>query len=171
MSSTSSSRPATLLVNRTRFAAEARPTAYAATNGFLALHAIVSQTFSMPPAKLLLYLTVTMAAVQRVMRGTGLPADLRDSTPLPDDYVRYISRRALAEATGLSRETVRRMVVELLAEGLLTEGPRGGLAAKAGLLAEPRAQAGLLALLTEYSAITNRLLKLGVFEVADQPAA
>lgn len=152
-------------VNRARFESEARPTAYAATNGYLALHAIINDTFAMPPAKLLLYMTIMMAAVQRVMRGDELPDDLRDATPLPDEYVRYISRRALAEATGLSRETVRRMVAEMLDEGLLTEGPRGGLAAKSGLLAQTRVQQGLSALITEFGSITERLLKLGVLEI------
>lgn len=160
----------TLIVNRTQFAAEARPTAYAAANGFLALHAIVSATFAMPPAKLLLYVTIMMAAVQRVMRGNELPEDLRDTTPLPDEHVRYISRRALAAATGMSRETVRRMVIELLAEGLLTEGPRGGLAARAGLLAQPHVTKGLAALVTEYCAIANRMMKLGVLEASDRTA-
>jgi hypothetical protein len=159
----------TLVVNRARFAAEARPTAYAATNGYLALHAIVSETFAMPPGKLLLYLTISMAAVQRVMRGSELPADLRDTTPLPDEHVRYVSRRALAAATGLSRETVRRMAIELLAEGLLSEGPRGGLAAKSGLLAQPHVTRGLAALVTEYCAIANTMLRLGVLEPSDGP--
>jgi hypothetical protein len=157
-----------LIVNRPRFLAEARPSAYAAANGYLTLHAIISDTFKMPPAKLLLYVTIMMAAVQRVMRGGELPDDLRDATPLPDEHVRYISRRALAAATGLSRETVRRMVIELLEEGLLSEGPRGGLAAKAGLLAQPHVTRGLAALVTEYCAIANRMLRLGVLEPSDR---
>jgi CRP-like cAMP-binding protein len=105
-------------------------------DGYLTLNAIVSETFKMPPAKLPLYLTIMITAVQRLMRGNEVPDDLRDSTPLPDAYVGSVSRRALAAATGLSRETVCRMVLEMPDEGLLSQGPRGELAAKAGILAQ-----------------------------------
>jgi hypothetical protein len=157
----------TITLNRARLTAQARPAAYIAANGYLTLNSIVSETFKMPPAKQLLYMTIMMAAVQRLMRGNELPDDLRDATALPDAYVGYVSRRALAAATGLSRETVRRMVLEMLDEGLLSQGPRGGLAAKSGVLAQAHVQTGLAALVAGFGAITTSLLNLGVLEVRD----
>lgn len=154
-----------ITVNRTRVVAASRPTAYVVANGYLELHAILANAFGMLPVKQLLYVTVATAAVQRVMRGNVLPAHLRDATPMPAELVGHISRRALAAATGLPRETVRRLVNEMLADGLLSLRPGGGLAAQAGLLAQPKVQRAVMALVDEFGAVANRLLQLGVFEV------
>lgn len=158
-------RPASIAVNHPRMLAASRPTAYAVATGYLALHGMLASAFDMPPVKLLLYLTVATAAVQRVMRGDILPADLQDARPLPTEFVGFISRRALAAATGLPRETVRRVVNEMLADGLLILGPGGRLAAQTGMLAQPRVQQVVREMARELGAITDRLLLLGVFEV------
>jgi hypothetical protein len=51
------------------------PASYALVNAFLAQHAILSEALEMRPAKLLVYLVICAAAVQRVLRDPALPED------------------------------------------------------------------------------------------------
>ncbi|TFU05858.1 hypothetical protein EUV02_02200 [Polymorphobacter arshaanensis] len=145
--------------------AERRTTAYATLNTFLAQHAIMSETFGMRPAKLLVYLVIVTATVQRLMRAPELSGPVRGDVRLPRSDIGYISRRAIAAATGLPRENVRRIVNELLAEDLLLVGPRGGLANRGGLLENPRIVTGLQAIIAEQARALQRLCDSGVVAV------
>ena len=59
--------------------------------------------------------------------GSSLPVEL--STP--------VSRQAVARTVGLSRETVRRKVAKLIAQGFLTEDARGGVILTRGVTSNP----------------------------------
>jgi biotin operon repressor len=157
----------TVNVDRQTAEADARTAAYIVGNGYLALQAILAKNIEMPPTKLLLYVTILVAAVQKVMRSGELPEPLRGTAVLPIELTGFISRRGLASATGVSRETVRRYVSEMLDEGLLITGTRGRVAAQPGILAQPHIQNCLYAMLREFAAISERLHRLGVLQIAD----
>jgi hypothetical protein len=77
---------------------------------------------------IIVYLSVAVGANSRHLRDPAVLA-LMAEEPIPDHLHRPISGRALAQATGLPRETVRRRIEALVAAGRLTreaEGVRTG---------------------------------------------
>ena len=73
---------------------------------------------------ILVFLTVAAASTSSHLRDPDLIVEL-DGGPLPDHLHRPISGRAVAEATGLARETVRRRIDALVASGRLSRDSRG----------------------------------------------
>lgn len=73
---------------------------------------------------ILVYLTVAAASTTSHLRDPGLIADL-DGAALPDALHKPTSGRAVAEATGLARETVRRRIDALVLSGRLVRDARG----------------------------------------------
>ncbi len=73
---------------------------------------------------ILVYLTVAAASASSHLRDPGLILEL-DNGPLPDHLHRPTSGRAVAEATGLARETVRRRIDALVASGRLVREAGG----------------------------------------------
>jgi hypothetical protein len=147
--------------NLAGFLEAARPASYAMVNSFLAQHWALSSTLQMRPAKLIVFLTIVTATVQRTMRQDALPDDLRGLATMPRDYINYSTRRAIAEATGLPRENVRRIVDELMHEDLLITDARGRIANKGQILARPGVVAALKTLLEEQAKVTEVLLATG----------
>jgi hypothetical protein len=163
-------RRTALSADHAAFPAAARPASYALVNGFLAQHAILSDALGMRPNKLLVYLVICTAAVQRVLRDPALPQTWRGTARMPRTVIGYISRRGIAAATGLPRENVRRIVEELLAEDRLLTGPRGAVANKGGLLESERLLAGLQQMLAEHARTSQQLADAGVLKI-DEPEA
>jgi uncharacterized protein YqgV (UPF0045/DUF77 family) len=98
---------------------DARLVAFELGNGFLNQHRLLSQALGLKPVATLVWLTVAVASVQRYMRRNPRDLAYRGAVPLPDDLAGAISRRAIARATGLPAETVRRSVAGLVDQGLL----------------------------------------------------
>lgn len=73
---------------------------------------------------ILVYLTVAAASTTRLLRDPSLLAELAGGV-LPDFLHKPTSGRAVAEATGLARETVRRRIDALVASGRLARDSRG----------------------------------------------
>lgn len=73
---------------------------------------------------ILVYLTVAAASTTSHLRDPSLLAEL-EGGPLPDALHKPTSGRAVAEATGLARETVRRRIDALVASGRLVRDARG----------------------------------------------
>ena len=73
---------------------------------------------------ILVYLTVAAASTTSHLRDPELIAEL-DGGALPDALHRPTSGRAVAEATGLPRETVRRRLDALVVAGRLARDERG----------------------------------------------
>jgi hypothetical protein len=74
---------------------------------------------------LTIYLAVVMASVGAVSRDPDARVRYSGKEPIPDDLLRAISRRAISESTGLPRETVRRKIARLIADGHLIEDGDG----------------------------------------------
>lgn len=68
-----------------------------------------------------IYIAVACASVSGAMRDPAVRDLLDAGEPLPDDRRQPVSRRAIAESTGLPRETVRRKIAVLIEKGFLVE--------------------------------------------------
>jgi hypothetical protein len=97
--------------------------------------------------------------VQRAVRPDALPEVLRGSTPLPQELIVPISRRAIARVTGIPKETVRRHVDSMVRRGILLSMSRG-VRAKPGL-ADRKAMTAILRVVELHAACTEQLIKLG----------
>lgn len=159
---------ARITVCRERLETLARPAAYRMTNSFLRQHDVFTRHLGMRPNKLLVYLVIVVATVQRLMRG-GLPPHWLGAQRMNRGIVGYISRRGIAGATGLPRENVRRIVDELAAEDRLIFGPRSSVANKGGVMERPETMTILVELATEIAASAELLIRLGILEL--KPAA
>lgn len=160
--------PAVIALDHARLAEVLRPTGFALVNDFLARHAVITGALDMRPNKLLVFLVIATAAVQKAMRDPRLPAEWQGTKRMPRAVIGYISRRAIAEATGLPRENVRRIVNELIAEDRLLLGPRGAVANKGGLLESQRIVASIHDQLTVAARTFQLLIDNGVITVSDQ---
>lgn len=70
-------------------------------------------------------LTVAVASTQRAVVDDKVRADHPGPDPLPTDLLVGISRRAIAEATGIPRETVRRKIALLASKDLVRTNADG----------------------------------------------
>ena len=74
---------------------------------------------------ILIYWSVAVASVGRYLRSDDLTVLIEGGGPLPEQEHHPVSARAIAEATGLPRETVRRKIAHLVADGHLVQDARG----------------------------------------------
>jgi hypothetical protein len=150
------------MVENTNLTDELRLASYAIVNSFLAQQQILADFLDMRSPQATVYLTVANATTQRFARKPLPDRKYRGSAPLPPEARGSISRRAIASATGLPRETVRRIVGELLAAGHLREaGPRG-VASNADEALPEHTNQGMHKLATEVSKLVNELARLGI---------
>ena len=75
-----------------------------------------------------------------------------------------MSRRAIAAATGLPNENVRRIVNELIDEGLVIAVSSRGVRSTEGVLQNPRVRAALHDLFVENVRTYQTFLKAGVID-------
>ncbi|NEX95286.1 helix-turn-helix domain-containing protein [Caulobacter sp. 17J65-9] len=68
-----------------------------------------------------IYIAVACATVSGAMRDPAVLELLDAGQPIPDEARQPVSRRAIAESTGLPRETVRRKIAVLVEKGFLIE--------------------------------------------------
>lgn len=166
MSSTHQSK-IVALVDDDKFNETARLAGYQMANSFVNQHRILSNALNMKPTKMLVFMTVATATVQKFMRQREVPLELSGTQQLSRDLIGYISRRAIAEATGLPRETVRRAIMELEKDGLLIFGPNGSVANKGQILARPEIVESLRLLAHEISSSAEKLFNLSILQIAD----
>jgi hypothetical protein len=132
------------------FEDELRTLAYAMVNSFVAQHAILSTALAMRPAKLLVYLVIVAATAQKVMREPDASDAFRAGAKIPPEKLGQISRRAIATATGIPHENVRRIVNELIAEELVMIAPSRGVRNTGGNLQNARLVDALKQLFAEH---------------------
>lgn len=150
---------------RLRFAAERLPehgtlALFQIERHFLEESHLLSGDQRLDPAMVLIAATVGVGTIERSMRdGAARRARGGDAAP---PAVRPMSRRAIAVATGLPRETVRRRVKRLVELGILTEDSRGVRCAEA---ASAEKMARVARLLAHQVAIANIFLAEGLIEL------
>jgi len=145
-----------------------RSTAYHVIHGYLEIDRVVRELFPVDPSKRLILLTVMAANVQRLVQDPSIPAPDKSSRRMQPDQIMAISRRTIAAATGLPRETVRRQVAEMLEDELLLAREDGLLINL--LLSEPHAVAGTTAAAEAMVAMAQQLMHLGVLRLGNAPA-
>lgn len=125
----------------------------------------IQHTAGLRPDACQIYLMIAVSAVQRYARapdGTHVGPH-----PLPREATGAISRRRVADATGLPRETVARHVRHLMASGLVIEVGRGQLTTPPGVLRNA-GESGLPERMARRSAaLANALLRLQVLKSAE----
>lgn len=108
------------------------------------------------PAMILIAETVAIGTMERSMPRPGQRVDGPPPRPRP------MSRRAIALATGLPRETVRRRLARLVEIGLLKE-EGGGIACAEGFIRGGGTDM-LSEMLTRHVSLTNQLIAEGLIE-------
>lgn len=118
----------------------------------------------------LIYLTVAVASTQRSARKP--PPTVPDPThsPLGPEIRSHISRRRLAEVTGIPLETVRRHVLALIASGHVTELGRGRLTATPGVVRRLAEKNMHTHSVHQFVASINRMSRLGFVRLSNPPA-
>ena len=121
---------------------------------FLEVAHLLSRGMQMEPASVMIVETVRVGSTERAHRLRGRPGGKRQA----------MSRRAVAVATGLSRETVRRRVKRLVEEGVLLEDADGSLSVAAIDAEELRHN--IRRYLSSHVALTNQLVDAGLIEAS-----
>ncbi|MEG3145079.1 hypothetical protein U1839_10500 [Sphingomonas sp. RT2P30] len=134
-------------------------------NLFLTMHRTLAAPMSLGPTELLIYTTIAVANVQKLMRERSIPSGRGATEILPREWVVPISRNAIASATGLPRETVRRHVARMVEAGMLIQDERGGVTTPIGMISNFGLEPLLEALLTEFARAAEGLLRAGVIEI------
>jgi CRP-like cAMP-binding protein len=155
------------IVDDDKFRENARLAGYQVANSFVAQHMILSAALNMKPFKMLVFMTIATATVQRFMRQREIPDELIGTQRLSRDFIGYISRRAIASATGLPRETVRRTILELENDGLLIAGPNGSVANKGQILDRPEIVEGLRLITHEITSSAGKLTNLDILQIIE----
>jgi CRP-like cAMP-binding protein len=117
---------------------------------------LLSGRHQLDPAMILIAETVAIGTMERSTPRPGQRANGEAGRPRP------MSRRAIALATGLPRETVRRRVGRLVELGLLQEDV-GGIACSDRFLDDNRGQL-LSDMLARHVSVTNQLIAEGLIE-------
>jgi hypothetical protein len=155
----------TVTTNTAKMAENWRVAMTALCNQFLATQRALSGAGEFGPTETVIYLTISVANVQRLMRERSIPAELAGTVPLPREWVVPISRNAIASATGLPRETVRRQVAKMIARGILVEDPRGGVTPPPDIISQGNYEPILEGLMTEFARTLEVLCRTGALVV------
>lgn len=130
------------------------------------MHAVLAEHVRLQPVELLILIATTTGNVRRALRPEAVPDAIRGSGSMPMASVVPMSRRAIARATGIPTETVRRHEQRRVERGLLESLPRGVQVPKR--LAEHRVAPALLRPVESHVACTERPIALRV--VTPKPA-
>lgn len=138
---------------------------FAISNLFLSTQRILQGVSrEMNAIELQIYITVAIANVQKLMRERTLPDDLNTVEVMPREWVVPISRNAIASATGLPRETVRRHVERMIGAELLIEDPRGGVTTMPRKINIDRFAPLLEPMMAEFTRAAEMLIRHGIID-------
>jgi len=154
-----------VVTNPSKMAENWRVAMTALMNLFLTTHRTMAEASSIGPTELLIYVTVSVANVQKLMRERVIPECYAATDILPREWVVPISRNAIATASGLPRETVRRRVAAMIETGILIEDARGGVTLPIGVIKDRGYEPVLEAMMTDFARTAEALLRIGVVEI------
>ena len=125
-------------------------------NQFLAAAQVLRKAFGLSHEDVLIVLTVALGNVQRMLRTPDAEGLVTSTALVAQGRIGPVSRRPVARATGLARETVRRRTAALVDAGVLLEW-KGGLRTARRLVLVPDIRDAVHQL-TELHAGTSRAL-------------
>lgn len=154
-----------VVTNPERMAANWRVAMFGLANLFLTTNRTFQNTgIVRNPTELQIYLTVAVANIQKLVRERQIPEEYAGTSILPREWVIPISRNAIAAATGLPRETVRRHIEKLIERGLLVQDDRGGVTLPEGLVTKMGIESTIEPIMTEFTRTAEHLIRLGVVD-------
>lgn len=154
-----------LLLDLGRYSEVRRPALYALTNSIVSMLSDMGRAWEMKPAELQVFMIIGVAGLQRFVRMTPLPVEHSGDAPLPTQFRSGISRRQIAELTGLSRESVRRTVIRLMERGLVIEPTRGLLVHAPGTMLKAIEVFSPDDMLRPFVSMFEQLIRMGVVKV------
>ncbi|MGE0667523.1 MAG: HTH domain-containing protein [Sphingomonadales bacterium] len=118
-------------------------------------------------AKVLIVHAIGVASVSRLMARPEA-ADFESlTTYVPADLQVPVNALSIAESTGIPRETVRRKIKEMIADGILVEDERGGYRMKPGTLQGDQVLDLYYQQLLTLTTLLNRCVEAGIITVED----
>lgn len=148
---------AKLNVNQDVLDQKLRFAGYHVMNVFLEIARQIGQNTGLDAASILILATINNASVQRVLRH---PEDAEIHTTeqaLDASHFHSISRRAVAEATGLNRELVRRKINQLIEAGVVQEDEHG--VKTMNVVLHPLVGKSVRSFVAAHTHATNQLIK------------
>ena len=110
----------------------------------------------------MIMVAVIAIGVDRLSRA-DFPAEYRSlRAPIDPALLGKVNIAGIAHATGLNRETARRKVNELIAQGLLVRDRRGNVSFQSGLVQSDRIRNQVRGQIGEIAAVANQLARMGV---------
>lgn len=153
MASTQPSQMPRLRLEGAALQAKPQLAAFHAGNHFVVETRHLSDATGLDPVMLQILTTVAVGAVQRSARERTGESGMLAARPM--------SRRVIARATGLPRETVRRRICQLVEMGFLEQDGEG--VTPADISGNGRMATAIGQILLHHAQITNLLLAEGVF--------
>lgn len=141
--------------------AKLRLSGFLLANQFLATAATLRRAFGLGHEDVLIVLTVALGNVQRMLRTPDMEGLAASTALVEQERIIPVSRRAVARATGLPRETVRRRTNGLVLSGVLLEW-EGGLRTARRLVLSPQIRDSIHEMLQIAAATSRALLREGV---------
>lgn len=154
-----------LILYEPAYLANERLAAYEILDATLGVQFRLQQLFGLRAEECQVLQVIILATVQRHRHQARKDGTLLDRTPLPSALRGGISRRGIAEATGVPFETVRRHVQRLIGLELVEEQRRGFLSTRGGTLARAADQGVPQAATQDMLAMANAMLRSGVWRV------
>jgi hypothetical protein len=148
----------------------ARAISYFVTEFILRSAETVSQNYDHDYEMAILFMTISNHVAEKVMNDPKLREQYSNySTVIPPEHARLISRMALARATGLPRETVRRKVQKLIDMGWVVE-LADGLRPRPDLNRAPEYVGALEPMAQNLRRLFTMLLAIGAFNTMPSSA-
>ena len=142
--------------------AKLRFAGYHLVNHFLNAARELRQMNDVDPASILILLTIRVASIQRTLRKPGESEIDQGDDAIAPHHFQPISRRAVAEATGLPRESVRRKINEMIKKGLILEEGAGVLTMN--VVTDPVIASQIRQLAAGHVQVTNLLTAEGILK-------
>lgn len=148
-----------------------RRAAYALGNCLLANQLMQMKLYDLKPVDLLVFNLVAVASVQRSARSIWqVDASSCDFNP-SDDGNGAISRRRIAECSGLARTSVSRSLSRLMTRGMVIEYGRGRLQVPVGIIMNGNYEIDPNDLYGPVVGLFEQLLRLGVVRFNERGAS
>lgn len=113
------------MTDKEKIPRDTRPRAYAGIELLLDMMHLLREATGLDHESIMIACAINEAAMRPLLVGPNAPLENLDLAEPPDSSRGSISRMAVAEITGIPRETVRRKIKLLLNAGMLVEAPNG----------------------------------------------